>query len=64
MKNINEKIKKAPEKQQVRFPQRFISVLAEEVAKTIVKRLPGIIPHRRKKETTRIVQNKKIILSQ
>ena len=44
MKNKEEKIKKKTGKQSVRFPQRFISILADEVAKTIVKRLPGLIP--------------------
>ena len=48
MKNKEEKIKKKTGKQSVRFPQRFISVLADEVAKTIVKRLPGLIPHPRR----------------
>lgn len=33
-----------------KIPQRrFVSVLAEEVAKTLVKRLPGLIPHPRRK---------------
>lgn len=34
-----------------RFPQRFISILADEVAKTVVKRLPSIIPHRKRKDS-------------
>lgn len=34
-----------------RFPQRrFINVLAKEVAKTLVERLPGLIPHPKKKD--------------
>lgn len=45
MKKDQEKIKKKTEKKSVRFPQRFISILADEVAKTILKRLPGLIPH-------------------
>ena len=48
MKNKEEKITKKTEKESVRFPQRFISALADEVAKTIVKRLPGLIPHPRR----------------
>lgn len=57
MKKNKENLKKDPEKQQVRFPQRFINILADEVAKTIVKRLPGIIPHRKRKDS----QKKKLI---
>ncbi|MBI2049681.1 hypothetical protein HYT32_02135 [Candidatus Roizmanbacteria bacterium] len=45
MKDKGEKVKKETQKQPVRFPQRFVSALADEVAKTIVKRLPGFIPH-------------------
>lgn len=31
--------------------RRFVSVLAEEVAKTLVKRLPGLIPHPKRKDS-------------
>lgn len=37
-------------KNSAKIPQRrFVNVLAEEVAKTLMKRLPGLIPHPRKK---------------
>ena len=44
------KTKNKVEKQQVKFPQGFIGALADEVAKTIVKRLPGLIPHPKKRD--------------
>jgi|SRR3989344_3012285 len=50
MKKTQEITKDKIEKQSVRFPQRFISALADEVAKTIVKRLPGLIPHPRREK--------------
>lgn len=53
MKTVGEKIKKETEKQLVGFPQRFISVLADEVAKTVVKRLPGLIPHPKRKNLSK-----------
>ena len=47
MKRI--KPKKAENKVRSRiFPPNLIAMLADEVAKTIVKRLPNLIPHRRK----------------
>lgn len=32
------------------FPKKFIGMLADEVAKTVVKRLPSMIPRRKKKK--------------
>ncbi len=49
MKKTREITKNESSNKQVRFPKRIINVLADEVAKTIVKRLPGLIPHQRTK---------------
>ena len=35
--------------EQSRFPPRLIKAMADEVAKTLVKRLPRLIPHRKRK---------------
>ena len=53
MKNTQEKTqdkKTVGGKKLPSFAQHFVSVLADEVAKTIVKRLPGLIPHPKKKD--------------
>ncbi len=43
------KIKKMQKKGRIRgFPVRLITLIADEVAKTIVKRLPAVLPHSRK----------------
>lgn len=48
--NKNKIVKKEQAVPEQKFPQRrFVSILAEEVAKTLVQRLPGLIPHPRRK---------------
>lgn len=48
---VNKEKKNIQKNPAPRFPQRFISLLADEVAKTVVKRLPGLIPHGPKKDS-------------
>lgn len=47
--NKPEKIKKVEKRRSAAFPPRLIKAMADEIAKTVVKRLPRLIPHRRQK---------------
>lgn len=54
LQNKEKSVKKTPSPRSgPKFPRRFISVLAEEVVKTLAKRLPGLIPHPKRKDPKR-----------